>query len=84
MNYLSKIMRKGGSSEFDLTLENAVDFDHVINNDKENPYSLKQFFDNYLSFMKNSFFMAKGGSSNGPGDQRFLLWIDTNAQPYED
>lgn len=39
-------------------------------------YSLAQFFDNYMDFMKNSFFVYYG--TDEPANTHIPLWIDTS------
>lgn len=51
----------------------GADFANVI--DSRNGYTLAQFFDSYLSFLKESNFVYTG--STQPVNSHVSLWIDT-------
>lgn len=59
-------------SEFGVGFENVVD----TRRDKGN-YSLAQFFDNYMDFMKNTTFVYTGKAQ--PANTHVGIWIDTSS-----
>lgn len=59
-------------SEFGVGFENVVD----TRRDKSN-YSLAQFFDNYMDFMKNTTFVYTGKTQ--PANTHVGIWIDTSS-----
>lgn len=59
-------------SEFGVGFENVVD----TRSDKGN-YSLAQFFDNYMDFMKNTTFVYTGKTQ--PTNTHVGIWIDTSS-----
>lgn len=59
-------------SEFGVDFENVVD----TRRDKGN-YSLAQFFDNYMDFMKNTTFVHTGKTQ--PTNTHVGIWIDTSS-----
>ena len=59
-------------SEFGVGFENVVD----TRRDKGN-YSLAQFFDNYMNFMKNTTFVYTGKTQ--PANSLIGIWIDTSS-----
>ena len=59
-------------SEFGVGFENVAD----TRRDKGN-YSLAQFFDNYMDFMKNTTFVYTGKTQ--PTNTHVGIWIDTSS-----
>lgn len=59
-------------SEFGVGFENVVD----TRSNKGN-YSLAQFFDNYMDFMKNTTFVYTGKTQ--PTNTHVGIWIDTSS-----
>ena len=59
-------------SEFGVGFENVVD----TRKDKDN-YSLAQFFDNYMDYMKNTTFVYTGKTQ--PTNTHVGIWIDTSS-----
>lgn len=59
-------------SEFGVGFENVVD----MRKDKGN-YSLAQFFDNYMDYMKNTTFVYTGKTQ--PTNTHVGIWIDTSS-----
>ena len=59
-------------SEFGVGFENVVD----TRSDKGN-YSLAQFFDNYMDYMKNTTFVYTGKTQ--PTNTHVGIWIDTSS-----
>ena len=59
-------------SEFGVGFENVVD----TRKDKGN-YSLAQFFDNYMDYMKNTTFVYTGKTQ--PTTTHVGIWIDTSS-----
>ena len=59
-------------SEFGVDFENVVD----TRKDKGN-YSLAQFFDNYMDYMKNTTFVYTGKTQ--PTNTHVGIWIDTSS-----
>ena len=59
-------------SAFGVGFENVVD----TRRDKGN-YSLAQFFDNYMDFMKNTTFVYTGKTQ--PTNTHVGIWIDTSS-----
>ena len=73
---INKVIQKTPTGEPSEDMNLGVDFDNVIDTrqDKGN-HSLAQFFDNYVEFMDNYTFIAKGAVT--PTNKRALVWIDT-------
>ena len=73
---INKVIQKTPTGEPSEDMNLGVDFDNVIDTrqDKGN-HSLAQFFDNYVEFMNNYTFIAKGATA--PTNKRALVWIDT-------
>ena len=73
---INKVIQKTPTGEPSEDMNLGVDFDNVIDTrqDKGN-HSLAQFFDNYVEFMDNYTFIAKGAVT--PANKRALVWIDT-------
>lgn len=59
-------------SEFGVGFENVVDTRRGKGN-----YSLAQFFDNYMDFMKNTTFVYTGKTQ--PTNTHVGIWIDTSS-----
>lgn len=56
--------------------ETGASFENVIDTRKDgNKYTLAQFFDNYVSFMKEASFIYTG--SEKPKNNHIKVWIDT-------
>lgn len=54
----------------------GVDFDNVIDTRTTNGHTLRQFFDNYLSFMTTANFIYCGDTT--PTNKNIKIWIDTD------
>lgn len=76
-NLINRVSQK----QEDGTLGNAnnigVDFSNVVDSRvDQGQYSLQQFFDSYMAFMKNTSFIYSG--PNTPTNEHIALWFDTN------
>lgn len=73
---INKVIQKAPTGEPSEDMNLGVDFDNVIDTrlNKGN-HSLAQFFDNYIEFIDNYTFIAKGATT--PTNKRALVWIDT-------
>ena len=79
---INKVVQKTPTGEPSGDINFGVDFENVIDvrKDKGN-HSLAQFFDNYVEFMDNYTFIAKGPAK--PTNKRALVWIDTAHNNYD-
>lgn len=73
-NVVNQVVYKNDKGELVGYTDVGARFDGVV--DSESNYSLKQFYDNYVDFMKNACFMYAGNTQ--PKNSHVLLWIDTN------
>lgn len=73
-NVVNQVVYKNEKSELVDYTDVGARFDDIV--DSESNYSLKQFYDNYVDFMKNTRFVYAGNTQ--PKNNHVLLWIDTN------
>ena len=78
-SFVKKVGKKAKDGSLTLPYsEFGVGFDNVVDTrmDKGN-YSLAQFFDNYMDFMKNTTFVYTGKTQ--PTNTHVGIWIDTSS-----
>lgn len=76
----SNLVKTVATKQEDGTLGNdykfGVSFNEVVDDRPgKTSYSLAQFFDNYISYMKSTYFVYRG--TDTPKNQKIGLWIDT-------
>lgn len=75
-NVVNKVYQKDEAGLLDSGHAIGATFSDVVDSrSSKGNYSLEQFFDNYLDFMSNSFFVYYG--ENTPKNNHVALWIDT-------
>lgn len=74
---IKKVSQKGKDGILSSPVSLGANFENVIDErlNKGN-YSLAQFFDSYIDFIKNSYFVHYGKTA--PVNSHTSIWIDTN------
>lgn len=78
-SFVKKVGKKAKDGSLTLPYSSfGVGFENVVDTrmDKGN-YSLAQFFDNYMDFMKNTTFVYTGKTQ--PTNTHVGIWIDTSS-----
>lgn len=71
-----------GPTKIGASFQDVIDTDGVsIDGEVNKRFTLKQFYDNYLSFMDEADFVYYGVDDPTP-NERIKIWIDTNHNNY--
>ena len=78
-SFVKKVGQKAKDGSLTMPYsEFGVGFDKVVDTRKDKGnYSLAQFFDNYMDFMKNTTFVYTGKTQ--PTNTHVGIWIDTSS-----
>ena len=78
-SFVKKVGQKAKDGSLTLPYsEFGVGFDNVVDTRKDKgTYSLAQFFDNYMDYMKNTTFVYTGKTQ--PTNTHVGIWIDTSS-----
>lgn len=77
VNYVKQVSVKNESGSLDSAYSIGAGFADVVDTraDRGN-YTLEQFFDNYINFMRNTTFVYTGTTQ--PSNTHVGIWIDTS------
>lgn len=74
---VQEIYEKGDDGLLSNAYKIGASFKEVVDSRSgKGNYSLEQFFDNYVEFMKNSQFVYMGATK--PQNSHVVIWLDTN------
>lgn len=77
LNLVREVTQKQNDGTFGEHYRIGATFNDIVDGERSGAsgYSLADFFDNYMSFMNNSFFVYRG--TNEPTNTHIGIWIDT-------